>query len=106
MLVAEGIPLYYMELCIGQRLRKGSTGVWHAISPYLDGVGIASAIVCFFVCLYYNVILAWCMIYFVNSFRVPLPWSQCPNETVKIGKFFHFIQDPLSPRILCGQNQI
>jgi len=85
MLIAEGIPLYYMELCIGQRLRKGSSGVWHAISPYLDGVGVASAIVCFLVCLYYNVILAWCMIYFVNSFKNPLPWSQCPKELVRKG---------------------
>lgn len=38
-LVFEGIPLLYLELAIGQRLRKGSVGVWKTISPALIGVG-------------------------------------------------------------------
>lgn len=38
-LVLEGIPLFHVELAIGQRLRRGSVGVWTAISPYLGGVG-------------------------------------------------------------------
>lgn len=39
-LVFEGIPLFYIELAIGQRLRRGSIGVWKTISPYLGGVGM------------------------------------------------------------------
>lgn len=39
-LVFEGIPLFHIELAIGQRLRRGSVGVWKAISPYLGGVGM------------------------------------------------------------------
>ena len=35
MLVLEGIPLFYMELAIGQRLRKGSLGVWNSINPLI-----------------------------------------------------------------------
>lgn len=38
-LVFEGIPLLYLELAIGQRLRKSSIGVWNSISPLLGGVG-------------------------------------------------------------------
>lgn len=38
-LAFEGIPLFHIELAIGQRLRRGSIGVWTAISPYLRGVG-------------------------------------------------------------------
>ena len=38
-LVFEGLPLLYLELAIGQRLRLGSIGVWNSISPYLGGVG-------------------------------------------------------------------
>lgn len=38
-LAFEGIPLFHIELAIGQRLRRGSVGVWKAISPYLGGVG-------------------------------------------------------------------
>ncbi|MEQ2289615.1 hypothetical protein AMECASPLE_034975 [Ameca splendens] len=39
LLVLEGIPLLHLEFAIGQRLRKGSVGVWRSISPYLTGVG-------------------------------------------------------------------
>ena len=85
MLALEGIPLYYLELCIGQRMRKGSVGVWSEISPYLGGVGIASVVVCFLVSLYYNVIIAWCVFYFFKSFEHPLPWSSCPLEPVTVG---------------------
>lgn len=88
MLAIEGIPLFYLELAIGQRLRKGSVGSWNQVSPYLQGVGLASAAVSFNVALYYNTIMAWCIIYLVQSFQSPLPWSECPlvegfNSTVK-----------------------
>uniref|UniRef100_G1U6T3 Transporter n=1 Tax=Oryctolagus cuniculus TaxID=9986 RepID=G1U6T3_RABIT len=39
LLVLEGIPLLYLEFAIGQRLRKGSVGVWSAVHPTLKGVG-------------------------------------------------------------------
>jgi len=78
-----GLPLFVLELAIGQRLRKGSIGVWKQISPYLGGLGLASGAVAFNVALYYNTIIAWCLKYLVQSFLVPLPWSSCPdiNET-------------------------
>lgn len=39
LLVLEGIPLLHLEFAIGQRLRKGSVGVWRSINPHLTGVG-------------------------------------------------------------------
>ncbi|XP_044027255.1 inactive sodium-dependent neutral amino acid transporter B(0)AT3 isoform X1 [Siniperca chuatsi] len=77
-LVFEGLPLLYLELAIGQRLRMGSIGVWNSISPLLGGVGIASMLVSFLVGIFYNTILAWVLWYFFHSFQNPLPWSQCP----------------------------
>ncbi|KAF3833654.1 hypothetical protein F7725_024858 [Dissostichus mawsoni] len=77
-LVFEGLPLLYLEMAIGQRLRMGSIGVWKSISPLLGGVGIASMIVSFLVSIFYNTLLAWAMWYFFHSFQNPLPWSQCP----------------------------
>ncbi|CAN9503799.1 unnamed protein product [Ophioblennius macclurei] len=82
-LVFEGLPLLYLELAIGQRLRKGSVGVWTTISPLLGGVGISSMIVSFLVGLFYNTILAWVLWYFFHSFQDPLPWSQCPLSANK-----------------------
>lgn len=84
-LVFEGLPLLYLELAIGQRLRLGSTGVWNSISPLLGGVGIASLIVSFLVGLFYNTILAWVLWYFFHSFQQPLPWANCPLNDDRTG---------------------
>uniref|UniRef100_A0A4X2M4V4 Transporter n=1 Tax=Vombatus ursinus TaxID=29139 RepID=A0A4X2M4V4_VOMUR len=85
LLVLEGIPLLFLEFAIGQRLRKGSVGVWTSIHPALKGVGIASMFVSFMVGFYYNTIIAWVMWYFFNSFQDPLPWSTCPLNQNKTG---------------------
>ena len=77
-LVLLGIPLFFLELAIGQRLRQGHVGVWKTIHPYLGGVGVASAIVSLFVCMYYNMLLGWCFFYLFGSFQDPLPYSSCP----------------------------
>ncbi|XP_034937519.1 sodium-dependent neutral amino acid transporter B(0)AT3 isoform X2 [Chelonus insularis] len=91
MLAIEGIPIFYLELAIGQRLRKGAIGVWSQVSPYLGGIGVSSAVVSFNVALYYNTIIAWCLFYFSQSFQSELPWADCPN------KYFHngsYIAEP------------
>lgn len=75
MMVVEGIPLFLIELGIGQRLRTGPIGVWNAIHPYLGGVGVSAAVVSFLVGLYYNVILTWVVYYLFQSVRIELPWS-------------------------------
>uniref|UniRef100_A0A1L8DJZ3 Transporter n=2 Tax=Nyssomyia neivai TaxID=330878 RepID=A0A1L8DJZ3_9DIPT len=79
MLILEGIPLFLIELGIGQKMRLGSLGVWNTIHPWLGGIGISSCLVTLFVSLYYNVIITWCFYYLFNSFRYPLPWSSCPQ---------------------------
>ncbi|XP_017283583.1 sodium-dependent neutral amino acid transporter B(0)AT2 [Kryptolebias marmoratus] len=88
LLLIVGVPLFFMELAAGQSIRQGSIGVWKHISPKLVGIGYSSCVVCFYVALYYNVIIAWSLFYLGNSFQYPLPWHQCPtdvtiNETVK-----------------------
>lgn len=81
-LFLQGLPIFFLELAIGQRLRKGAIGVWAEVSPYLGGIGISSAIVSFIVALYYNTIIAWCLIYFLHSFENPLPWAECPKHFI------------------------
>lgn len=54
----------------------GDYSLFHAL-------GIASMIVSFLVCIFYNTIMAWVLWYFFHSFQNPLPWSQCPiNESL------------------------
>ncbi|KAG7521526.1 sodium-dependent neutral amino acid transporter B(0)AT2 [Solea senegalensis] len=78
LLILIGIPLFFLELAVGQRIRRGSIGVWNYISPRLGGIGFASCVVCFFVALYYNVIISWSLFYLSQSFQQPLPWHECP----------------------------
>ncbi|XP_067253285.1 sodium- and chloride-dependent transporter XTRP3-like [Chanodichthys erythropterus] len=85
MLVLEGIPLFCMELAIGQKMRLGSIGAWTAINPYLGGLGIASVVTSMYLCLYYNVINAWSFWYLFHSFQSVLPWAECPVNSNRTG---------------------
>ncbi|XP_066499536.1 sodium-dependent neutral amino acid transporter SLC6A17 [Hoplias malabaricus] len=78
LLLLIGIPLFFLELAVGQRIRRGSIGVWNYVCPRLGGIGVSSLMVCGFVGLYYNVIIGWSIFYFFQSFQYPLPWSECP----------------------------
>uniref|UniRef100_A0A8D1PVY4 Transporter n=1 Tax=Sus scrofa TaxID=9823 RepID=A0A8D1PVY4_PIG len=78
MLFLVGVPLLFLEMAAGQRMRQGSIGVWKAISPWIGGLGYTSFMVCIIVGLYYSVLLAWNFFYLVQSFQSPLPWLLCP----------------------------
>ncbi|XP_051525743.1 sodium-dependent neutral amino acid transporter SLC6A17-like [Myxocyprinus asiaticus] len=78
LLILIGVPLFFLELAVGQRIRRGSIGVWNYVCPRLGGIGVSSLMVCGFVGLYYNVIIGWSIFYFFQSFQYPLPWSDCP----------------------------
>ncbi|XP_028392715.1 sodium-dependent neutral amino acid transporter B(0)AT3-like [Dendronephthya gigantea] len=80
MLIVEGIPLLYLELSVGQRLKKGSLVAWSTISPYMGGVGLASVVICIFTASYYSIVISWCLFYLFSSFRSTLPWSKCPTR--------------------------
>lgn len=93
MLVMLGIPLFYLEISLGQAIRKGSVKVWLNISPNMSGIGISALVVNAFIAIYYNVVMAWVFFYLFNTFRKDLPWGFCfgmyllrldPNETLAI----------------------
>nr|XP_049586453.1 sodium- and chloride-dependent transporter XTRP3A-like [Syngnathus scovelli] len=85
MLFIVGVPLFYMEIAVGQKMRLGSIGAWSAINPYLGGVGLASVVASVYLCLYYNIINAWSFWYLFNSFQSVLPWSDCPVNSNQTG---------------------
>ncbi|XP_036358020.1 sodium-dependent neutral amino acid transporter B(0)AT3-like isoform X2 [Octopus sinensis] len=81
MLFVEGLPIFFLEVALGQRMRRGPVGTWDQISPYLTGIGYSCIMVSYIVCIYYNTIISWCLYYFALSFRSELLWAKCPNET-------------------------
>ncbi|XP_076025210.1 sodium- and chloride-dependent GABA transporter ine [Genypterus blacodes] len=80
MLVVLGIPLLYMELTVGQYMRKGPVHALTNACPLFKGVGLASVAISFIMCTYYNVVITWALYYLFNSFQAPLPWQGCNND--------------------------
>nr|AAZ17654.1 dopamine transporter [Eloria noyesi] len=80
MLVVGGIPLFYMELALGQFHRKGAITCWGRLVPLFKGIGYAVVLIAFYVDFYYNVIIAWALRFFFASFTTMLPWTNCDNE--------------------------
>ncbi|XP_038674915.1 sodium-dependent proline transporter [Scyliorhinus canicula] len=74
MMLFTGLPLFLMELSLGQYGGAGPIQVWKCC-PLLKGIGIGMLVVASLVSLYYNVIIAWAFFYLGNSFQSPLPWS-------------------------------
>jgi len=70
-----GIPLLILEFAIGQKLQKGAVDAFKTVNHKLRGIGVAAVFSGFVVVVYYAAVMAWSLVYFVNSFRSPLPWS-------------------------------
>ena len=73
MLILGGLPLFYMELALGQYNKKGAITCWGQICPLFKGVGYTLVLIALYVDLYYNVIIGWCLYYFFASFALVLP---------------------------------
>lgn len=80
MLSVGGIPLFFMELALGQYHRKGAITCWGRLVPLFKGVGYTVVMIAFYVDFYYNVIIAWALYYLVASFLSELPWTHCNNS--------------------------
>ncbi|KAK2574017.1 Sodium-dependent dopamine transporter [Acropora cervicornis] len=78
-LILCGMPMFYMELAVGQYFSRGPIGTWGAVCPLFQGVGFASMMVSFLVCVYYNIIIAWCLYYLFLSMAKDVPWKSCGN---------------------------
>ncbi|XP_075210738.1 sodium-dependent noradrenaline transporter-like [Lycorma delicatula] len=78
MLVFGAVPLFYMELILGQYNRQGPISVWR-ICPLFKGVGFCAVLVAFYVSFYYNVIIGWALYFLVASTASDLPWLNCNN---------------------------
>ncbi|XP_014669616.1 PREDICTED: sodium- and chloride-dependent glycine transporter 1-like [Priapulus caudatus] len=73
-----GLPLFFLEVAIGQFSGSGGILVWN-ISPILRGVGFGMVMVPTIYCTIYNVVMAYILFYLAMSFTKLLPWETCLN---------------------------
>nr|XP_006642702.2 PREDICTED: sodium- and chloride-dependent glycine transporter 2 isoform X1 [Lepisosteus oculatus] len=78
MLALAGIPIFLLEVSLGQFASQGPVSVWKAI-PALQGCGIAMLIISVLIAIYYNIIMCWTLYYLFASLKNPLPWATCKN---------------------------
>eukprot|EP00127_Corallochytrium_limacisporum_P000604 Clim_evm3s22 gene=Clim_evmTU3s22 len=74
-LIALGVPLLTLETGIGNASQKGPIGAFGHINRRFSGIGAAAVYNAFVVCTYYSSILAWGLVYLVESFYNDLPWD-------------------------------
>ena len=79
MLVFVGLPLFFLELALGQYSQRGPIDVFGNLMPLLKGNGYAMLAISILAAIQYDVILAWSLHYFFSSFGSKLPWSDCHN---------------------------
>lgn len=78
-LVLGGIPMFFLEVSIGQYMSQGGIGIWK-ISPIFKGIGFGTTLMAFWLNTAYIIVLAWALYYLSMSFTFGnLPWDSCDN---------------------------
>ncbi|XP_022432983.1 sodium- and chloride-dependent betaine transporter isoform X4 [Delphinapterus leucas] len=75
-----GIPVFFLEVALGQYTSQGSVTAWRKICPLLQGIGLASVVIEAYLNVYYIIILSWALFYLFSSFTPELPWTACTHS--------------------------
>ncbi|KAI1722524.1 sodium:neurotransmitter symporter family domain-containing protein [Ditylenchus destructor] len=76
-----GFPMLYLELSLGQFTRVGPAVAYGRIRPFLQGIGWIMVNMALMVSLYYNMIVAWAIIYIYKIVTgQSYQWSSCEND--------------------------
>jgi len=90
-LVAGGLPVFFLEISLGQFMQTGPIGAWK-ICPIMGGIGYATTVITFLMNIYYIIILAWSLYFMFMSFSKQLPWAHCCNswntDKCSLGRMF------------------
>ncbi|XP_066520140.1 solute carrier family 6 member 11a [Hoplias malabaricus] len=79
-LMTCGIPLFILEISLGQYTSQGGITCWTKICPLFEGLGYASQIIIVYGSITYIVIMVWAFLYLLSAFSLELPWASCTNE--------------------------
>ncbi|XP_006620719.1 sodium- and chloride-dependent glycine transporter 2-like isoform X3 [Apis dorsata] len=80
MLITMGLPIFFLELAVGQYSGLGPNEAFKRMAPALEGLGYCTLVVILLVMVYYMVIVAWTLFYTFLSFLPKLSWAYCDND--------------------------
>jgi len=74
-----GIPMFFLEVSVGQYLGVGGMSVVGQLAPIFKGVGYSALMMVFLENVYYIIVITWTVFYIFQTFMdLPsLPWSDC-----------------------------
>ena len=84
MLVLVALPMFFLEMVLGQFSRQGPIKAFSRIAPISKGVGAAMICASCYVCTYYNVVTSWTLFYIFKGFNSELPWSSCTADSLSL----------------------
>nr|XP_046264542.1 sodium- and chloride-dependent GABA transporter 2-like [Scatophagus argus] len=74
-----GIPIFFLEISLGQLTGQGGITCWRKICPLFEGIGYGSQVLVLYTEIYYIIILAWAFLFLFSTFHSVLPWASCNN---------------------------
>ncbi|KAF0297902.1 Sodium-dependent dopamine transporter [Amphibalanus amphitrite] len=80
LLVVVGVPLYVLEIVLGQYSSAGPRSVFSRMAPVSSGIGTAMLLVLAFTVFTYNLPVAWIIFFTAASFNRSPPWGECGHE--------------------------
>ncbi|GAA6090164.1 sodium- and chloride-dependent GABA transporter 2-like, partial [Tachysurus ichikawai] len=78
-LFACGIPLFFLEISLGQYTSQGTINCWRKICPLFQGIGFGNVVILLYCNIYCIITMAWAFFYLFTSFSTELPWANCTN---------------------------
>lgn len=88
MIFLVGVPIILMETTIGQFTAMGPVHAYANLAPLFQGIGVTAICISGFIGIYYNVILAWTLVYLIEPFRGER-WKTCNNAWNNPGRLRH-----------------
>lgn len=87
MLFTMGLPVFFMELSLGQYSGLGPVEAYKRMAPAFGGLGMCNIAVITMVTIYYMVLTSWTLFYTFASFSKKLSWAYCDNDFNTESKF-------------------
>ncbi len=80
MLVSVGLPMFYMELVLGQYSGASPTQIFERMAPLVSGLGYCMSASTFLITIEYNLMLAYSIYFLFAGFSYELPWTVCGDN--------------------------